>query len=830
MLPDGEFAGYIGEHNATLLEITPPKEMSDCEKISAYKIAFELTNCRSVHSDEIAKAPSISMYLPSQITSSRIIAVQLEGYSTDGSLIAKSEKAVKIRFAPSVHGVETGYDNGKPFNTATEIKENTKARHTHKNINVINGLSDNDGILRYNGKPVGSAADSALSDKSENPVQNKVVKAEFDKTAKNISENKDSIEANTDAIGNLAKKVPKNTDILNRFGYGGTLLYNGRPIGEIPTKTIELSINEDGFGFEIDTDRNCRFFQWLGMGGNEIPAGTQIETIEFWVNEKWIDIHSMAELDYTSYSLNLHQIIPWEEMDANLFCVWYPTNQLGQLISNYAVDKIRLTYVMPKMSFYVDGNLHHIEYAELGGTVQLPDAPEKDGHTFTGWSVEGSEELIEFPYTLGGSDINLVANFRATPYTATFCADGETVGTVNYIAGETIAPDIPTKTGYEFAGWEPALPDTMPAENTSYNATWQAKTFDAVFTVDGKVYETVPAVFGEKITLPDVPSKTGYSFVGWNPAPGRMDKEGKTSEAMWKVRQVNVYFMDDTDVLQKITADYNTQINAIEQPSKQYYTFVGWKLSGKTVRFPITVGENDIYIHAEWIRNTVSIEFYKSFCDSYAGSLDTVVYNCGDPLIPPEYPAEEGYVFVGWVDSFMLSGTNNPAEFDDAFFDAYRLPEIVPDSNDVGDYLAYYPLYFKGGYIEAEEGYNDSDNVWGYQEYQSRYNIFVGGSGSLERNVKNNKPWYDIDSSQLLYGLWMIFGHGITEITDIPYATLYVYLPSTIKKIHPDAFASGVSEVYYEGTEEQWAEIEIGENNPDFANAAIYFNQSKITI
>ena len=663
---------------------------------------------------------------------------------------------------------------------------------------------DASGKMTYKGNVVGHDVDSELNAESKNPVENRAICEKIHKTDQAIAENKNIINLHSHFVEEFQKSI-------------------------YPTKTIEFSINNDGFAIEIDDTKNCILYQYQGVD-NEIPVGTKIESIQFYIDDKWIDIHAMAELDRVAYALNLHKIFPYDDVGGNVFCLWNPTNVVSNKLSSYIVDRIRITYVMPRISFYVDGDLHHVEYAELNGAVQLPDEPQKDGYTFTGWSVDGMDDNVEFPYSVGGADINFVANFKSTPYTAMFYADGMIVDTVNYVAGESITPKTPLKTGYDFAGWEPAIPDEMPAENTSFTALWQAKTYDAVFMVDGEIYKTVPSVFGEKIPLPPSPSKTGYTFTGWTPTVDVMDAEGKTFNASWELKKVNVYFMDGNEVIQTMTADYNTQVNASSEPSKQYYTFKEWKISDETANFPITVGEDDVYIRAEWTRNTIEIGFYKTFYDSFGGYIDNIVYNCGDLLVPPEYPTEEGYVFVGWVDSYMLGGANIPSEFDDAFFDAYRLPEIVPDSNEEGDRLDYYPLYFKGGYIEAEEGYNDSENVWGYQEYQGRYNIFVGGSGSLERGIKNNKPWYDIERDDILYGLWMVFGHGITEITDIPYATFYVYLPSTIKKIHPNTFTSGVKAVYYEGTEEQWSEIEIGENNPNFENTTIYFNQSKITI
>ena len=523
ILPDGDFAGYVGEHNATLLEITPPKEMTDCEDIATYRIAFELTNCRAVHSDPITKAVSISMLLPAQVTSSKVISVQLEGYSTDNNLVAKSEKISKIKFYPSVCGVETGADN-KPFGIVAEVTANTQARHKHSNAAVLDSLSDSGGTLQYNGKPIsGVTVDSKLSGSSTNPVQNKVVKAKFDATDKKITEAVNKASANETAIKDAEKKIPENSELLNRFSDGGVLLYNGIPVGEKPTATIELSVSDNGIDGVIDDAGNkCVLIQYRDTG-TEIPAGTKIETIEFLINGKWIDIHGMAELDRTPCAIALHKVFSWDEYGANVLAAWSPLNTVANEFAAFNVSAIRVTYSLPKISFYVDGVLHHIEYADINSAVQLPEEPEKDGYSLLGWIPESSAEIAEFPYTVCGEDVRFDASFRATPYTATFYADGVEFDRVNYVAGESITADIPTKTGYEFIGWEPEIPDAMPAENTSFNALWQAATFDAVFMVDGEIYKTVPTVFGEQISSPLAPSKTGYTFNGWNPAVGTMN-------------------------------------------------------------------------------------------------------------------------------------------------------------------------------------------------------------------------------------------------------------------------------------------------------------------
>ena len=55
-----------------------------------------------------------------------------------------------------------------------------------------------------------------------------------------------------------------------------------------------------------------------------------------------------------------------------------------------------------------------------------------------------------------------------------------------------------------------------------------------------------------------------------------------------------------------------------------------------------------------------------------------------------------------------------------------------------------------------------------------------------------------------------------------------IVIPTSITRIDEGAFsdAAGLTDVYYEGTEEQWARIAIGENNEYLHSATIHFNYS----
>lgn len=162
--------GFQGEHNATTLSIVPPDEMTNCEDIVAYKVAFELNNCRHTRSELLEKTSPITIRLSSQITSSKEISVQVEGYSADGNLLVKSPKITKLTFADSVGGVSADYEN--EGGTASDIAANTLARHTHKNAEVLASLSENkSGNLTYNGKEIGNSSGGNSERETTEPIE-----------------------------------------------------------------------------------------------------------------------------------------------------------------------------------------------------------------------------------------------------------------------------------------------------------------------------------------------------------------------------------------------------------------------------------------------------------------------------------------------------------------------------------------------------------------------------------------------------------------------------------------------------------------------------------
>jgi uncharacterized repeat protein (TIGR02543 family) len=85
------------------------------------------------------------------------------------------------------------------------------------------------------------------------------------------------------------------------------------------------------------------------------------------------------------------------------------------------------------------------------------------------------------------SNVSVTAQWTINQYTIAFDSDGGTsVATeTNDYNSVVVAPADPTKTGYTFAGWNPSLPANMPASNVSVTAQWTINQYTIAFDSDG---------------------------------------------------------------------------------------------------------------------------------------------------------------------------------------------------------------------------------------------------------------------------------------------------------------------------------------------------------
>ena len=135
-----------------------------------------------------------------------------------------------------------------------------------------------------------------------------------------------------------------------------------------------------------------------------------------------------------------------------------------------------------------------------------------------------------------GSEITLYAVWTNNKYVVVFDANGGTGGTsatMEYGAALT-APEV-EREGYSLDGWTPAVEDTVPASNVVYVAQWSINSYTIEFDSDGgSDVDSITLDFGAAVTAPADPTKPGYDFMGWQPAvPATMPASNMVCKAQW---------------------------------------------------------------------------------------------------------------------------------------------------------------------------------------------------------------------------------------------------------------------------------------------------------
>ena len=240
------------------------------------------------------------------------------------------------------------------------------------------------------------------------------------------------------------------------------------------------------------------------------------------------------------------------------------------------------------------------------------------------------------PATMPNHDVVVTGSFLPN-YTLTYLIDGEVYKIFSVAYGTSITPEpSPTKEGYTFSGWS-GLPETMPNHDVTVSGSFTINKYKLIYKVDGKVYKTFSVDYGTALTPIAAPTKEGYTFSGWKGIPATMPAHDVTVSGAFTINKYKLTYMVDGDVYKSYMINYASAITPETFPTKEGHTFSGW------TGLPTTMPAHDVTVTGSFSVNSYTLTYkvdgivYKTFSVEY----DT-------PLTPVAAPVKKGMTFLGW--------------------------------------------------------------------------------------------------------------------------------------------------------------------------------------
>lgn len=328
-----------------------------------------------------------------------------------------------------------------------------------------------------------------------------------------------------------------------------------------------------------------------------------------------------------------------------------------------------------------------ITYNLDGGTVALSNPttysvttdtftlnnPTKEGYTFLGWSGTGLTGTDNLTVTIAiGSTGNreYTANWQINQYTISFDSDdGSPVDPITGDYGDPVTPpDEPTKPGYEFGGWDPTLPGTIPGEDITVTAIWIPITYTVTFNGNGSTSGSMePETFTydvEQALTANAFAKTGNTFLGWAESAGgtvvytdgqsvKNLRDTKNANvdlfAVWQANTYTVTFVDENnDVVGEVDFTYgDSSVTEPIVPEKPGYTGT-WE--------GYTLADSDITVHPEYTVITYTITYVLDGGTNPDGAVNSYNIESTDTL---PTPTKDLSVFGGWKISYATGESCN---------------------------------------------------------------------------------------------------------------------------------------------------------------------------
>ena len=420
------------------------------------------------------------------------------------------------------------------------------------------------------------------------------------------------------------------------------------------TSNITLTARWDNDTYNVTFDM---------AGGNQIPS----QNVSYGGH---IDVSNInpERLGYTFSHFTANGIEYYLSGEGKLLLADYEmTSSNITFTAVWNANTYNISYELDGGSITLGTNPTTFEYGKISLNALLNGLkkPEKEGYTFTNWSVDVT--------SLPASDLIITAEYSINRYLVEFdTAGGNYINPIYVEYKDLIPTQIVSKTGYDFSyfTYEGKKVDLstflMPANNIILVAAYDRLEYQVTFNY---MYNDLMGTLGynvEENKVLETPSRNGYSFGGW------YLNEEYTGEAIistagyaenlelyakWNKNTYQITYVLNDDIENNNPNSYDVE-NIVEfaNPMRAGYVFDGWYLDAdyKNQITDTTGRIGNLVLHAKWVLEDEYTITYENV-DNYDGITNYTV----ESNVVFKTPTKTGHKFVGWdYEGTYITSTN----------------------------------------------------------------------------------------------------------------------------------------------------------------------------
>ena len=349
---------------------------------------------------------------------------------------------------------------------------------------------------------------------------------------------------------------------------------------------------------------------------------------------------------------------------------------------------LKVYYSRNQYKLTVDGAESDVYF---GAALEIADPAPREGYTFAGWSPV-------VPATMPAEDLTLVSQWSEngadyTAYNAAVAAAHAKQAESDYAARYTEASRnaLAEALAVDVSGKLYSEQGVVDAATTAINnavAALELMTYNAIFNVDGVEYAKVPTKVGEQIVAPADPTKEGYTFAGWRPSVGVMGTADATFEAVFTAAGDTAYTVN-TYVMGTDGVYGEPTSDTLTGTTGSTATFVPETREGFTVDNEKSVLSGEIAADGSLVLKV----FYSrnQYTLTAEGVAHTFYYGAAVSVADP---VKEHYTFAGWEPELPET------------MPAHDVTVVAKWTEDGADYTAYNAAVAAAQAKQGEENYD----------------------------------------------------------------------------------------------------------------------------